>query len=77
MAERLGVPLTVIPVAGRADTRFQLLSRIGDAAERLAAFRAYGRGSLAAHLSLPVLADLRGAVAGKRYDPSALGLTNR
>jgi glycosyltransferase involved in cell wall biosynthesis len=35
---------------------------------RLAAFAAYGRGSRHAYLSLPVLADVRAAVAGAQYD---------
>jgi glycosyltransferase involved in cell wall biosynthesis len=68
LARRLADQTMIIPVAGRADTRFRLLSQLNDDGERLAAFKAYGRGSLAAQVSLPILADLRDAVAGKRYD---------
>lgn len=62
-----GEALTV-PVAGRADTRFTLLSRIADPAERLRQFRLYGRGSRHAHLSAPVLADVQNLCARHRYD---------
>jgi glycosyltransferase involved in cell wall biosynthesis len=69
----LGVPTTVIPVAGRADTHFALLSRLADPAARLAAFRAYGRSSLAAHISAAVLADLRQLIAATQYDLVHIG----
>lgn len=69
----LGVPTTVIPVAGRQDTHFMLLSRLADNAARLAAFRAYGRSSLASALSTPVLAELRAAVGAQHYDLVHIG----
>jgi hypothetical protein len=69
----LGVPVTSISVAGRQDTHFTLLSRLADPAARIAAFRAYGRSSLASHLSLPVLAELRAAVGAERYDLVHIG----
>lgn len=68
LADRLGVATRSVPIIGRADTHFMLLSRIIDAGARLAAFRAYGRGSLAAFLSVEVLAELKAAVAGTDYD---------
>ncbi|MEI9899476.1 MAG: glycosyltransferase [Hyphomicrobium sp.] len=64
----LGVKTTVIPVAGRRDTAFELLSRLADAPLRLDAFRRYGRSSMAAQLSMPVLADVAAFAAGRRYD---------
>lgn len=57
-----------IPVAGRTDTQFLLLSRTSDADERLRQFKQYGRGSRHAALSMPVLADVRRAIAGQHYD---------
>jgi glycosyltransferase involved in cell wall biosynthesis len=68
LPNRLGVATTTIAVAGRRDTQFELLARLGNDGERVAAFRNYGRSSLAAYLSYAVLADLGAAVAGKRYD---------
>lgn len=68
LPERLGVSVRVVPVAGRGDTLFTLVARLADAEARCAAFAAYGRPSLAAFVSLPVLADLREATAGRRYD---------
>jgi hypothetical protein len=44
-----------IAVGGREETHFALLSRLADAGERLDAFRLYGRPSLAAPLSVPVI----------------------
>ncbi len=69
----LGVKTTVIPVAGRQDTHFALLSRLADRTGRLAAFRSFGRSSLAAHLSVPVLAELGGAVGADTYDLVHIG----
>lgn len=68
LPDRLGVPVRIIPVAGRQDTLWGLLARLADAEMRRAAFRAYGRPSLAAFLSLPVLAELRALTAGRHYD---------
>lgn len=68
LADALGVATVEVPIAGRRDTRFELLSRINDPAARVAAFRAYGRSSLAAGLSVPVLAELRERFGAERYD---------
>lgn len=73
LPDELGVPATSISVAGRQDTHFGLLSRLADPAARVAAFRSYGRSSLASHLSLPVLAELRAAVGADRYDLVHIG----
>ena len=68
LARTLGIPPTTIPVAGRADTNFALLSRVQDPAEGLAAFKRYGRGSRHALVSLPVLEAIRLHTAGRAYD---------
>jgi len=68
LPSELGVPVTVIPVAGRTDTHFALLSRLADPAARVAAFRTYGRSSLAAHVSADVLAELRRLAGSQQYD---------
>jgi len=61
-------PVSAIPVAGRQDTRFMLLSQIADARQRLEQFRAYGRGSRHAALSVPVLAEVKAAIGAGDYD---------
>lgn len=68
LPDELGVRTTLIPVAGRRDTHFSLLARLADPAARVAAFRSYGRSSLAAHLSVPVLTELRSIVGQGGYD---------
>lgn len=68
LPDELGVQTTHIPVAGRQDTHFSLLVRLTDPAARVAAFRSYGRSSLAAHLSVPVLTELRAVVGQGTYD---------
>lgn len=61
-------PVSTIPVAGRWDTQFMLLSQVPDAETRLKHFRAYGRGSRHAALSAPVLAEVKAAIDAKPYD---------
>lgn len=73
LPDALGARTTEIPVAGRQDTHFSLLARIADPAARVAAFRSYGRSSLAAHLSVPVLADLKAWLGEKNYDLVHIG----
>lgn len=68
LPDELGVQTTYIPVAGRQDTHFSLLARLTDPVARVAAFRSYGRSSLAAHLSLPVLTELRAVVGQGTHD---------
>jgi len=54
----LGVRLHVVPVIGRNETHFSLLSQIPDERVRLEAFQAYGKPSLTSLLSLTVLSDI-------------------
>lgn len=62
-----------VPVAGRSDTQFALLSRIADPAERLRQFRFYGRGSRHAALSGPVLSEVKRVLEGRHYDLIHIG----
>jgi glycosyltransferase involved in cell wall biosynthesis len=73
LSHELDVRTSLIPVAGRQDTHFSLLARLADPSARAAAFRSYGRSSLAAHLSLPVLAELRATIGGGHYDLIHIG----
>jgi glycosyltransferase involved in cell wall biosynthesis len=68
LTKALGIPTTIIPIAGRADTNFRLLTMVQEAAERLAAFRSYGRGSRHAAVSLPVLQDVGAATRDRQFD---------
>jgi len=70
---RLGLETQVVDPGGRVETQFQLLSRLADPAARLAAFRQYGRPTLSARLSAPVLAEARDAIAGRHYDLMHVG----
>ena len=62
-----------IDVGERADTHFSLLSRVADPRARLDAFRAYGKPSLARHLSAPVLGEIARRVEALRPDFVHLG----
>lgn len=68
LCRRLEIEPTIVPVAGRADTPYTLLRQIADPRSRLDAFRQYGKPSLAAHVSVAVLADLRQRLVGRDYD---------
>jgi glycosyltransferase involved in cell wall biosynthesis len=68
LPDELGAHTTLIPVAGRQDSHFSLLARLADPVARVAAFRSYGRSSLAAHLSVPVLTELGAAAGQGTYD---------
>jgi glycosyltransferase involved in cell wall biosynthesis len=68
LAARFAARHKVIPVAGRAETHFALVDRIADPAERLEAFRLYGRSSLAAFISIPVLDELRRVAGNGDWD---------
>ena len=65
---RLHISPTVIPTAGRAETHFRLLKQVADPRSRLEAFRQYGKPSLSASLSLPVMNDLRQWLEGQHFD---------
>lgn len=73
LPDELGVHTTLIPVAGRQDTHFSLLVRLADPVARVAAFRSYGRSSLAAHLCAPVLTELGEAAGQGTYDLVHIG----
>jgi glycosyltransferase involved in cell wall biosynthesis len=64
----LGIQPRFLATAGREDARFTQLSKIGDGGKRREAFAAYGRPTLTAGLSLPVLADLERAIDRRGYD---------
>ena len=66
--QRLGITPTIVPVQGRIDTHFALLSRIEDRKVRLESFGEYGKPSLAAFASVPVLEEIRQRVAGRDYE---------
>jgi glycosyltransferase involved in cell wall biosynthesis len=65
---RLNISPTIIQAAGRAETHFRLLKQVADPRSRLEAFRQYGKPSLAASLSLPVIDDLRQWLKGRHFD---------
>lgn len=69
----LGVRLHVVASAGRRDTAFQLLARVTDPDRRLQLFQAYGKPSLASHLSTPVLAEIAGLIAACKPDVVHVG----
>ncbi|MCX5512542.1 hypothetical protein C3941_04395 [Kaistia algarum] len=60
LLQEIGAGLNVIPIADRNETPFVLLSRIHDQQTRIAAFRDYGKPSLASFLSGPVMRDIAG-----------------
>jgi len=62
------VRLELLPFQGREDTHFAMLSRLKDPATRLAAFKAYGKPSLAAALSRPVLKDFGDIATQGQFD---------
>ena len=62
------VRLELIPVHGREDTHFAMLSRLKHPAARLAAFKVYGKPSLAAALSRPVLKDIGDIATREQFD---------
>jgi polysaccharide biosynthesis protein PslH len=67
LVERVGARLVSLQSAGPVDTHFGLVQRVGDHAARLAAFRSYGRPSLAAAVTAAVRAELR-EIASAGYD---------
>jgi len=66
--EEFGIRPKVVPVDGREKTHFTLVARVANQAERLEAFKSFGEPSLAAYLSVPVLAEVAREVAGRSYD---------
>lgn len=64
----LRIQPTIVQVVGRADTAFELISRLKDPKARVAAFGTYGRGSLAAYVSAAVMGELQRHIDGRRFD---------
>lgn len=73
LPDALGIRTRLLSVAGRHDTHFSLLAQIADPLARVGAFQDYGRSSLAAYLSTPVLADLKASVGANHYDIIHIG----
>ena len=73
--EQLVASCKIIPTQGREDTLFRFISRIQNPAERLSAFRSYGRSSLTAGLSAEVMKDIAAATEGQSYDLVHVGRT--
>jgi glycosyltransferase involved in cell wall biosynthesis len=68
LCRRLDINPTVVQTDGRAETPFTLLRQIADPQIRLASFREYGKPSLSAFVSVPVLDDMRQKTDGRHYD---------
>lgn len=68
LCRRLDINPTIMQTDGRADTPLTLLRQIADPQSRLASFREYGKPSLSAFVSVPVLNDIRQKTGGRRYD---------
>jgi glycosyltransferase involved in cell wall biosynthesis len=68
LCRRLGIRPTIIEISGRGDTHYAMLRGLANPHARLEAFRRYGRPSLSAPLSVPVLSDVRSHLARRRFD---------
>lgn len=68
LCRRLDINPIVVQTDGRADTPFTLLRQIADPQARLTSFREYGKPSLSAFVSVPVLDDIRRKTGGRGYD---------
>jgi len=68
LCRRLDISPTVVQTDGRAATPFALLRQIADPQARLASFREYGKPSLSAFVSVPVLSDIRQETSDRLYD---------
>jgi len=68
LCRRFDINPTAVPTDGRADTPFTLLRQIADPRARLASFREYGKPSLSAFVSVPVLSDIRQETGDRHYD---------
>lgn len=68
LARQLGIRASTLAVAGITDTNYHLLSRLSSPADRLAAFKRYGRGSRHSAISLPVVEAVRAMVEGDDFD---------
>lgn len=68
LCRRLGIHPRIVPVSGRADTHFSIVSGLVDPQTRLDAFIRYGKPSVSAYLSVPVLQEIRDLVAQRSFD---------
>lgn len=66
-ARQQGFAVHQIETAGREDTAYRLVLMLPPGPQRLAAFQQYGRSSLEARLSLPVLEDVRAFAEERHY----------
>lgn len=73
LPQQLGIRPLVLSVEGRRDTQFELLIRLKDRRARLAAFRSYGRSSLAAGVSVVIRDAISQHVAEASYDLVHIG----
>ena len=68
LCRRLGIRPRIVSVSGRADTHFSIVSGLVDRQTRLDAFVRYGKPSVSAYLSVPVLQDIRELIAGRSFE---------
>ena len=68
LCRRLGVRPRIVPVLGRAETHFSLVAGLTDSQTKLEAFIRYGKPSLSAFLSVPVLHEIRLLAGGQGLD---------
>lgn len=68
LCRRLGLHPRIVPVLGRAETHFSIVVSLADPQARLEAFIRYGKPSLSAYLSIPVLREIRELIAERRFD---------
>jgi glycosyltransferase involved in cell wall biosynthesis len=68
LCRRLGIRPRVVPVSGRADTHFSIVSGLVNPQTRLDAFIRYGKPTVSAYLSVPVLEETRGLIEDSSFD---------
>lgn len=73
LLRRLNATVDVVPIRGRRDRQFELISRIADPQARLRAFRAYKKPSMAAFLSPTVLAEIADLIESSQPDLVHIG----
>lgn len=66
--QSLAVRPRFVPVSERPDTQYLILRNLSDPQMRLDAFERFGKPSLAASLSIPVLRDIREYVIARQFD---------
>ncbi|MEP9390172.1 glycosyltransferase family 4 protein [Mesorhizobium sp. KR9-304] len=68
LCRRLGVRPHIVPVVGRAETHFSIVASMADPQARAEAFIRYGKPSLSAFLSVPVLREIQVLTAERGFD---------